>query len=110
MKVEADARRVHILFLLIPTKETVFSNAVESRIGLDKNYRELVRMENDARSAIISDCASTGIEYADALPALTDALSRGQQVYPPNADSHPNPKGYAVIANVVKNRLEQLNW
>lgn len=111
IKTEADRSGAHLVLLLIPSKEMVFADAVKSRDGgLEPTYQKLVQMETRIREAVIAECKSTSIEYADALPALAAAIGRREQVYPPLSESHPTTLGYAVIAGVVKKKLEELTW
>ncbi len=100
-----------LLVLLIPTKETVYANAVRARNGsLDPVYHRLEAMETRARERILAACRRDGVQVADALPALREAVERHVTLYPPDAESHPNPPGYTVIASVVDSHLKQLRW
>ena len=60
------------------------------------------------RSEMISTCQAKRIQCIDALPYLSSALDRGERLYPTTTESHPNARGYLVIASAVKERLEQV--
>jgi len=109
IKSQADGARVKLLVVLLPTKESVFANAVASR-QWDPVYERLVSMESRARAALIAQCEDAGIQYVDALPPLAQAVRRGEQVYPTSTESHPAPKGYEVIALTAYEALEHLGW
>ena len=67
-------------------------------------------MESRARAALMAQCEGAGIQYVDALPALAQAVRRGEQVYPTSTESHPAPKGYEVIALTAYEALEYRGW
>lgn len=109
MKGQSDGAGVKLLVVLLPTKESVFANAAGSR-QRDPVYERLVSMESRARSALIAQCEAAGIQYVDALPALAQAVRRGEQVYPTSTESHPTPKGYEVIALTADDKLKHVGW
>lgn len=105
MENEADANQVKLMVLLIPTKETVYATARRGRISLDPTYQKLVEMERRIRSEIVLSCQAKHIECVDALPPLSTALGRGERLYPTTTESHPNARGYSVIASAVNENL-----
>lgn len=112
IQTEANAKHVKLMVLLLPTKETVYA-AVEDRksngrTGLESSYQKLVDMEGRVRSEIISNCQANGIECVDASPYLSTALERGERLYPTTTESHPNARGYLVIASAVNENLRKL--
>jgi len=108
---ETKRANVQLLVLLIPTKETVYAEAVETLQGeLTPTYTELVQMEKRVRSEIISLCTENDIQYVDALPSLTEAIQRGEEIYPHYINGHPLPRGYSVIASTVSKTLNRLTW
>ena len=109
IKGQADGAGMKLLVVLLPTKESVFANAVASR-QRDPVYERLVSMESRARAALIAQCEGAGIQYVDALPPLAQAVRQGKQVYPTSTESHPAPKGYEVIASTAHEELEHLGW
>ena len=109
IKDQSDVAGAKLLVVLIPTKESVFANAAENR-QRDPVYERLVSMESRARAALIAQCEGAGIQYADALPLLAQAVRQGEQVYPTSTESHPAPKGYEIIAVTASAALKHLGW
>jgi lysophospholipase L1-like esterase len=111
IKRKTDAAGAHLLILLIPTKESAHAEALRARgRRLDPTLESLASWESRARAEIVSTCEGEGIEYADALPALTAAIGRGEQLYPTGTESHPNARGYAVLASTVGDALAKRGW
>jgi lysophospholipase L1-like esterase len=112
MQTEASAKQVKLVVLLLPTKETVYATGRSAKSAgearLEPSYQKLFDMEARGRSEIISSCQANGIEYVDALPYLSGALERGERIYPTTTESHPNARGYLVIATAVKENLGKL--
>lgn len=108
---ETEAADVALLILLIPTKETVYADAMEILQGcLDETYARLVQMEARARTEIVSLCDENGIEYVDALLVLAEAVQRNEQIYLLSRDGHPNTLGYFLLASAVNDALGRLGW
>ncbi len=111
IKQKADASGAHLLILLIPTKESAHAEALRARgRRLDPTLESLAGWESRARSEIVSTCEEEGIQYADALPALSAAIARGEQLYPTGTESHPNARGYYVLASTVGDALAKRGW
>lgn len=109
IKARAEAGGAKVLVLIIPTKESVFAGASAGK-RLDPVYERLVRMEAGARAAVEARCASAQVECVDTLPALVEAVRRGEEVYSASTESHPKGKGYGVIAAEARRALERLGW
>ncbi len=101
----AQARSCRVLVLLIPTKETVYAEGLKEQLKPSDKYAKLVTMETRARAELESVCARHNIWYVDALPSLSAAIEDGQQLYPSSTESHPNARGYSVLAAVVRDEL-----
>lgn len=112
IQTEMNAKQVKLVVLLLPTKETVYATAQRGQtgggIGLDSTYQKLVEMERRIRSELISTCEAQRIQCVDALPYLSKALDRGERLYPTTTESHPNARGYFVIASAVNENLVKL--
>ena len=108
LQTELDAKQVKLILLLLPTKETVYATARSGKISLNSSYQKLVQMEERIRSEIISTCQAKRIQSIDARPYLNSALNRGERLYPMSTESHPNARGYLVIAAAVNENLGQL--
>jgi len=109
MKLDAEASHTKLLVLLLPTKETVYAHAQRGKLRLDPVYQKLVEMEARVRAKIILECQDKSILCVDVQPQLTAALDRGERLYPTTTESHPNARGYFVIASVAKENLGQLD-
>lgn len=108
IKAEADAAGVGLLVVFIPTKETVYADALRSAgANLDGNHSRLVEMEESARAEVNSFCVGAGIEHVDAGPALREAVKAGRQIYPTTLDGHPNAQAYQLIAATVNESLSK---
>jgi len=105
---DVDANQVSLMVLLLPTKETAYAMARSGESGTNPSYQKLVEMEGRVRSELISTCKANRILYIDALPYLSDALNRGERLYPTTTESHPNARGYLVIASAVNENLGKL--
>jgi lysophospholipase L1-like esterase len=108
MQNEVSAKKVKLVVLLLPTKESVYAKVRSGKVQLDFNYQKLVDMEGRIRSEIISNCQAQRIELVDALPYLSSALERGERVYPTTTESHPNERGYFVIASALNESFSRL--
>jgi lysophospholipase L1-like esterase len=105
---DVDAKQVKLMVLLLPTKETVYATARTGKISLNPTYQKLVGMEGRIRSELISTCQAKRIQCIDGLPYLSSALDRGERLYPTTTESHPNARGYLVIASAVSENLGKL--
>ena len=86
----------------MPTKERVFAKAVAlSGTPASPSYVPGVSQEIRIGFDLKSFMDTRGIRYLDLLPVLEDAISRGEAIFPPNADGHFTPAGYRVIAEAV---------
>ena len=109
MQTETEANQARIVVLLLPTKEVVYASAQSGKVNLDQTYQKLVNNEARARSQIISTCQEKNIRCVDALPYLVRALDQGERIYPASTESHPNARGYFLIAAAVNENLGKLN-
>ena len=101
---EIDANFVVILF---PTKESVFHTRARNSIDIDEEVlRELdsIYENKGALRKNISDyMKSEEIDYVDMLPYLQNAK---KQPFFGHEDSHPNELGNLIIAEAVKDLIE----
>jgi len=105
-----DANNLKLVFLLIPTKERVFSDLViASNPQVDKDrFAFIAASEDRYRDKIFATLDAENIESIDLLPLLIEGVnSRPSPIYP-SYDSHPNAQGYEIIANAVAKKLEAL--
>jgi len=100
--------RANLVVLMIPTKELVYANFMSNQGVPNATYARDVEMERKSRDDLMSWFHDNGIESIDALPQMQSAIARRQQLYPSTTESHPNTKGYGVIAGVVNDALKAL--
>ncbi len=111
IKEKTDAAGVHLLIVLIPTKETAYVDALrESRQPLNGTFESLLSNESQARAEILRLCEQKKLRCLDALPSLSAAIRRREQIYPTSTESHPNPRGYQVLAETVRDELKKSGW
>ncbi len=108
MQHEMDASQVKLIVLLIPTKETVYATAHPGSASSNATYEKLVEKEAQVRSEILTTCQTEHIQCVDALPALSSAVAHSERLYPSTTESHPNARGYAVMASAVSENLSKL--
>ncbi len=105
---EAQAAQAKFAVLMIPTKELVFyqafSNSGDAVIG---QLSGLVSKEMQFREQFRRDVCERGVLCIDPLPSLSESLRAGRSPYPMDFDGHPNPIGQTVLADVVRNTIEQ---
>jgi lysophospholipase L1-like esterase len=108
MQDEVSPKRARLIVLLLPTKESVYAKVRSAKMQLDPSYQKLFDMEERIRFEFMSTCDANGIEVVDALPYLRSALERGERIYPTTTESHPNERGYFVIASAMNESLSRL--
>lgn len=97
-----------LLVVIIPTKETVFSDYLEKDSGLHLHevIERLITNERSAKNALIEFLAGAGIAHLDTLPVLKQSV--GIQLYAQNTrDMHPGKNGYRVIGEAVAEYLRR---
>jgi len=95
-----------VLVVLIPTKERIFARAVASSgLPTPPSFLESVEQENLVSDDLVQVMRDRGIRHLDLLPALEQAVARGEAIFPPNVDGHFTVEGYRLIADEVARRL-----
>jgi len=102
---QVAAANVKLVVVLIPTKESVYSELMNGEGKAVGNYARLVRMEQKAREEVLSSCAADKINCVDALPDLRKAIEQRQQIYTSTTESHPNAAGYRILALKVSDAV-----
>lgn len=106
MKAFCAERAIHLLVVLIPTKESVYGDYLENDRTLEASspIRRLLSNERRVRDTVLAFLAAHDIARVDPLPKLREAVAE-LQLYPGNFDGHPNGNGYRVIAAEVERYL-----
>lgn len=96
------------LVVIIPTKETVFSDYLEknAQLHLHQALERLIMNERAARATLIEFLGRNGIPYTDTLPALKQSVG-GHLYARTTRDMHPSKNGYRVIGEVVADYLKR---
>lgn len=99
-------QRFNCTFIVIPTKESVYWPLAKKIISGSQLLllEKQVRMEARVLTKISHLFDSKKQSYIDTLPALQLA-SQTQSLYPESDDSHPNARGYKVIADSIRVRF-----
>lgn len=99
----AGEQGVHVVFTVLPTKETTYATLFEADgITPPPAYTKLVDHEAQSTSElaqVISTLAHSS--YVDVVTPLQAATLRGEQLYPLGPDGHPREPGYQVIAGAI---------
>lgn len=108
---ELAAQQVKLLVLLIPTKERAYCRHLQARqLALPASFAKLCTAEAADKQELLSFLAERRIASVDAQPALEAAIEQQVQLYPPDADGHPQSAGYGVIARAVAQALRNERW
>jgi len=97
---------IEFLVVLIPTKESVYSDFISnnSTIPNSQTIDELIRNESEINTTVKDYLKRNNIAYVDVLGPLRTATGN-QQLYPNNFGSHSNKNGYRIIANTINQYL-----
>lgn len=90
------------IVVIIPTKETVFSEYLEnnSTLHLHEVLSRVIVNERLAKKTLVEFLDDAGIAHVDTLPALKQSI--GDQLYAQTTrDMHPGKNGYKVIGQAV---------
>ncbi|HSC33782.1 MAG TPA: hypothetical protein VLG45_00780 [Thermodesulfobacteriota bacterium] len=100
---------IEFIVVIIPTKESVFTEYIEGNKALPGSEKidYLIGNERQADTAVKKYFDEHGIRYVDALPPLSRSAG-AEQIYPNNFGGHTNGNGYRIIAESIKNYLDGL--
>lgn len=103
----ARKNNTEFLVVIIPTKESVFKDYVEGETDLPEygKMHELIENERKVNKIATNYFRENGIDYIDVLEPLSKQAGK-EQLYPNNFGGHTNKNGYRIIAESVKNNLE----
>ena len=109
MKEKLDQQGVIFCVLLIPTKELVFSQLVNSQNTVNdlarSHYFELIQYEKRMWKITQDYFQTHHVAFIDSLPYFVDILKRDIQPYKQTSDGHPNQFGHKMLAESIYNEL-----
>ena len=79
-----------------------------SGVALPESYPKLCEAERLAQAEFAQFLAAQGIAHVDVMPVLESNIDRHVQLYPTDADGHPQATGYGVIAREVASAVRRL--
>jgi hypothetical protein len=103
MKRHCDDARTRCVFVLIPTKESVYVSLVSGGLSAS-DARELSRVvanEKFIRARLLAHLETIHAPFVDALPALRESARTSRHSLYPLHDPHPTGEGYRVIAAAI---------
>lgn len=103
----ARKNNIEFLVVIIPTKESVFAKYIEGNTALPESNKIDYLIENERRvdTAVKTYFGEHGIEYINVLGPLSRSAGT-EQIYPNNFGGHENKNGYRIIAESVRDYLD----
>ena len=101
---------IEFVVVIIPTKEMVFSEVLETHPSMKRFdlIRLLLANERVARESVFGFFNDSNIKYVDSLPVLKKGI--GRQIYARSSgDMHPGKEGYKLIADAVSEYLDRMH-
>lgn len=104
----AEKNGVRFLVVMLPTKESVYGEFIEGNTALQYSAEidRLLRNERQVSAEAESYFREHGIPYIDLLGPLSEA-ALGEQIYPGNYSGHFNENGNRIIAESIKQYLDE---
>jgi hypothetical protein len=101
---------IDFLVVIIPTKESVFSEFIitSDELSNSDKLKRLIENEDVINKVVKAYFKDHGIAYVDVLEKLREAAGR-EQIYPNNFGGHSNKNGYRIIANSINQYLKSDN-
>jgi hypothetical protein len=97
------------LVVIIPTKESVFAEHLETnpQLHLHDTLMKVIASERSVKGSLVDFLSSVGISYLDTLPALKQSANK--QLYAQTTrDMHPSKNGYRVIGEAVSQYISSV--
>src|SRR5262249_50290818 len=103
IKRHCDDAGARCVFVIIPTKESVYFPLLDERTLAAHGQRlsRLVVREDAIRARLIAHAETLGAPHVDVLPLLREAARSSDRLLYPTHDSHPYGEGYRVIAAAI---------
>ena len=108
MNMVCKEKNTEFLVVLIPTKESVYSDFIGNNSSLPNTeiIDELLANENEVRKLVINHLDNNDIAFVSVVDALR-GRTRYEQLYPTNFGTHSNKNGYRIIAKSVAQNLNR---
>jgi hypothetical protein len=103
------SKNIAFVVVVIPTKESVFSNYIEknTNLALSDVIDNVILNERKAREKLFTFFKEANIQYIDTLAQLRQAIDH-EKLYAYHAvDMHPNRNGYKIIAKAIAEFIKQ---
>jgi len=106
----AQQENIDFLVVIIPTKESVFSEFIlkSDELANSIKLKRLIQNEDVVNKLVKTYFKDHGIPYVDVLEPLRNAAG-SEQIYPNNFGGHTNKNGYRIIAESINQYLESEN-
>ncbi len=103
----AQRNGVKFLVVIIPTKETVYSEYImkDNELSKSPELSRLMQSEDVVIKLVKRYFGDHGIEYIDVLKPLQSA-AENEQIYPNNFGGHTNKNGYRIIADTINQHIQ----
>ena len=108
MNMICKEKNTEFLVVLIPTKESVYSDFIGNNSSLPNTeiIDELLANESEVRKLVINHLDNNDIAFVSVVDALR-GRTRYEQLYPTNFGTHSNKNGYRIIAKSVAQNLNR---
>jgi hypothetical protein len=110
MSKTAEPHPIKLIFTVLPTKELVYARKVQQeQLPIPEDYRQLAVLENQNITELAEKLrALPNAVYVDVVTPLQSSALTKDSLYPTNNDGHPISDGYAIIANVLAEKIQLL--
>jgi lysophospholipase L1-like esterase len=108
LQAAAERQGVQLLLVLIPTKERAYCRHLrQTGETLPESFVRLCEAEARTSAELARFLSARQIVHVDVTGALESQIERHAQLYPSDADGHPQSAGYAVIAQEVASTVRR---
>lgn len=97
----AQSLNAKLLIVLIPAKEEAYADQLKGVLS-----PEYIAQIGESRRKILEECKVQGWLCIDTLPALQEAVNRGETIYY-QFDAHLDPSGNKIVADVVEAMIKE---
>ena len=106
MNMLCKEKNTEFLVVLIPTKESVYSDFIGNNSSLPSAeiIDELLANESEVRKLVINHLDNNDIAFVNVVDVLR-GMARYEQLYPTNFGTHSNKNGYRLIAANISQYL-----